>query len=134
MKQQKGFTLIELIIVIVILGILAVTAAPRFFDFSGKARASTVSGLASALQGAANLEYANLAINGGTLKYPDATLAGIANAAQLNADEWTITTGTDTITFAAIGANVPANCEVTYASSGTGAGAVFTVKVDVTDC
>ena len=35
--NTKGFTLIELVIVIVILGILAVTAAPRFIDFSGDA-------------------------------------------------------------------------------------------------
>ena len=38
MRNQKGFTLIELIIVIVVLGILAVTAAPQFFNFSGDAR------------------------------------------------------------------------------------------------
>lgn len=35
MKRSAGFTLIELVIVIIILGILAVTAAPKFFEFAG---------------------------------------------------------------------------------------------------
>ena len=47
--QQRGFTLIELVIVIVILGILAVTAAPRFIDLQGDARASTLQGAKAAL-------------------------------------------------------------------------------------
>ena len=62
--QQRSFTLIELIIVIVILGILAVTAAPRFIDFQGDARASTLQGLKAALQGGSNLVYAKSAIAG----------------------------------------------------------------------
>jgi len=44
-KQQKGFTLIELIIVIIILGILAVTAAPKFLDISSDANTSALQGL-----------------------------------------------------------------------------------------
>ena len=55
--KQEGFTLIELIVVIVILGILAVTAAPKFIDLQGDARASALQGLAGAMKGAATLVH-----------------------------------------------------------------------------
>ena len=64
MRKQTGFTLIELIIVIVILGILAVTAAPRFINLQGDARASSLQGVAAALQGGSQLVFAKAAING----------------------------------------------------------------------
>lgn len=62
--QQRGFTLIELIIVIVILGILAVTAAPRFIDLSSDANASVLRGVQAAVQSGAQLVYARSAIAG----------------------------------------------------------------------
>ncbi|NQZ03257.1 type II secretion system protein [Idiomarina sp.] len=64
MRNQKGFTLIELIIVIVVLGILAVTAAPQFFNFSGDARESAVKGLKGNIQGAYQTVYAKAAVEG----------------------------------------------------------------------
>lgn len=64
MQKQQGFTLIELIIVIVILGILAVTAAPRFIDLQSDAKESTLQGVKGALQGATQLVYAKSAIAG----------------------------------------------------------------------
>jgi len=64
MRNQKGFTLIELIIVIVVLGILAVTAAPQFINFSGDARESAVKGLKGNIQGAYQTVYAKAAIEG----------------------------------------------------------------------
>jgi MSHA pilin protein MshA len=60
--KVKGFTLIELVVVIVILGILAVTAAPKFLNLQGDARKSSLKGLESAIRGGASLVYGKAAI------------------------------------------------------------------------
>ena len=97
MKRQGGFTLIELVVVIVILGILAVTAAPRFLNLQDDARDATLEGLKGAITGASGIVYGKAAIagiesqsaaadlnlgNGSTIKtkfgYPLATSSAIA--------------------------------------------------------
>mgnify|MGYP001582377715 CR=1 FL=1 len=57
-KRQAGFTLIELVIVIVILGILAAAALPRFSDLSTDARVAAINGLAGSLRSAASIAKA----------------------------------------------------------------------------
>ncbi|KJY82048.1 MSHA biogenesis protein MshA [Vibrio galatheae] len=64
MKRQGGFTLIELVVVIVILGILAVTAAPRFLNLQDDARQATLEGFRGAVAGAMGISYGRAAIDG----------------------------------------------------------------------
>jgi MSHA pilin protein MshA len=64
MQKQQGFTLIELVVVIIILGILAVVAAPKFINLQSDARASTLEGVKGALQGANTLVYSKAMIQG----------------------------------------------------------------------
>jgi len=126
---QQGFTLIELIMVIVILGILAATALPKFVDLSSDARISSLKGVGGAIQGAKVIiksayllnPAATVTLDDGTTTVavrasapkglPTAVAAGIGNAVEISEDfEPSYDAGVATFTL-------QTDCYVTYTES-----------------
>lgn len=112
-EQQAGFTLIELVIVIVILGVLAVIAMPKFINLSTDAQTAATNGVAAALSSANAVNYtarSEKATNGVAV----ANCTDLAGALQGGA----LPSGY-TITSLAITAGTTVNCTLNGPSSTT---------------
>jgi MSHA pilin protein MshA len=117
---QKGFTLIELIVVIVILGILAAVALPKFIDLTQEALTASTQGVAGAISSAAAINYGAFQAN--SAKATQLNAAGVCgNAASLLTGGALPTTGsvTYTVTGAATCAAQPGGTVVACTVTGT---------------
>jgi len=96
--NNKGFTLIELIMVIVILGILAAVAVPKFFDLTSQAHYKNQKAVIGNIKAGLNLYAANKLVTTGSRTYPDAETfenagsIGLAHILDEVPDEWSVTT------------------------------------------
>jgi MSHA pilin protein MshA len=150
-KIQQGFTLIELVVVITILGILAAFAIPRFAALDSAARISATSAMVGTLRSAAALAHAQYLVAGTapasvvmdgttvtlTNGYPDATATGMQAAIQDTAGFTSAVAGT-TLTYTKTGAGTPATCIATYTASAAANTApvieVATLATDTAGC
>ncbi len=141
-SEQRGFTLIELVVVITILGILAAFAIPRFASLETEARIAAIQGLAGSVRSSAALAHSlsltqnnppTVNVEGNVINmsngYPvapdiDDTLADFTGYAFAEAG--------GTGTFTRPGSPTPANCSVAYTEAVVGFSPA--IVVDVSGC
>ena len=133
-RKEKGFTLIELVMVIVILGILAAFALPRFADLGNEARTASLQGAVGAVKSAASIAHAQwladgnnaatVVLDGVTVDmsaggYTDAVAAtatppGITAAAQTDATDFSFDASTGVFTITGYTPASGTQCQFTY--------------------
>lgn len=150
-KQQSGFTLIELIMVIVILGILAAVALPKFANLSKDARISSLEGALGAVKAAAVIVHAKSLIDGTEAAasgetatteggdvplvygYPAATKAALIKAVDLNDFHVHATSGLISASNDG-GATAVSDCNFTYAAAASAGAAPAYSALSIGGC
>jgi MSHA pilin protein MshA len=144
-KSQRGFTLIELVVVITILGVLAAFAVPRFAGLEKEARLSTVHALAGSLRSGAALSHALWLAQG---QPPSVTMEGNTAGAIVMANGYpNLASIDDTISdlsgfqpytgngvFRKSGTPATSTCTVTYAQAPANGAPTVTVNATAAAC
>lgn len=125
--KAQGFTLVETVVVLTLLGMAAAFAVPRYTNLANRTRASEVLALSADLREAAKIAHAQFVSSGSTLGaatlngksvflkngYPAPTSSGIGRAI-VDWGNFTIKTGSSFVVFFKTGAPIDAQCSVTY--------------------
>jgi len=145
-SRSRGFTLIELVVVITILGILSAFAIPRFISLDTSARIATLNALSGTVTGAAALARSASMANANTTSvtmenqtvtlansYPDASPTGIGNAINASSNFALTAGGTANTTTGTAVWKLQTGCTVTYTPAQT-AGATPSIQIASGGC
>ena len=132
-NAQRGFTLVELVVVIAILAVLAAVAAPRFFTLQTEARKAALSGLRAAVDSAASMSNAlqsaqglsansPITVEGNSITmlngWPDTVGgAGLARVIRFDSAAFETSSAASPMTFQVRSAPTPSTCSFTYTNA-----------------